>query len=81
LNRVSYSKVKKMVHEEKYMPSVIEPSFGIGRVLYSLLEHSFFQRKADEQVSEAPSPPHVCGWPVCRSCPCCLVKVRSLATF
>lgn len=32
------------------MPSVIEPSFGIGRVLYSLLEHSFSQRKGDEQV-------------------------------
>lgn len=37
------------------MPSVIEPSFGIGRVLYSLLEHSFSQRKGDEQVrSKAP---------------------------
>lgn len=33
------------------MPSVIEPSFGIGRVLYSLMEHAFYQRKSDEQVS------------------------------
>jgi len=45
---VSWTKVKKMVQEVKYMPSVIEPSFGIGRVLYSLMEHSFTQRKADE---------------------------------
>ena len=29
--------------------SVIEPSFGIGRILYHLLEHVFYQRKKDEQ--------------------------------
>jgi len=29
----------------KYIPSVIEPSFGIGRILYHLLEHSFSVRK------------------------------------
>ena len=50
IHRVSWSKVRKMVQEVKYMPSVIEPSFGIGRVLYSLLEHSFSQRKTDENV-------------------------------
>jgi hypothetical protein len=37
------------VHETKFTPSVIEPSFGIGRVLYSLLEHSFGVREKDEQ--------------------------------
>jgi hypothetical protein len=47
---VSWTKTRKMIQEVKYMPSVIEPSFGIGRVLYSLLEHSFYQRKGDEQV-------------------------------
>ncbi len=35
--------------ESKFTPSVIEPSFGIGRILYSLLEHSFYQRDGDEQ--------------------------------
>ncbi len=35
--------------ETKFTPSVIEPSFGIGRILYSLLEHSFYQRDGDEQ--------------------------------
>jgi glycyl-tRNA synthetase len=30
--------------EEKYVPSVIEPSFGLGRVLTSILEHSFKAR-------------------------------------
>jgi len=38
-----------MVHEIKFTPSVIEPSFGMGRILYSLLEHSFGQRDMDEQ--------------------------------
>ena len=26
------------VHERKFVPSVIEPSFGVGRVMYCLLE-------------------------------------------
>jgi glycyl-tRNA synthetase len=46
---LTYTKNKKMVHEIKFTPSVIEPSFGIGRILYSLLEHSFYQRDFDEQ--------------------------------
>lgn len=29
------------VIEEKYTPSVIEPSFGLGRILTSVFEHSF----------------------------------------
>ena len=31
------------------IPSVIEPSFGIGRILYTILEHSFGVREGDEQ--------------------------------
>lgn len=31
----------EVVHVLEYIPSVIEPSFGIGRILYALLEHSF----------------------------------------
>jgi glycyl-tRNA synthetase len=46
---VSWTQTKKMVFEVKFTPSVIEPSFGMGRILYSLLEHSFYQRDADEQ--------------------------------
>jgi len=46
---VTWTKSKKKVQEMKFVPSVIEPSFGMGRVLYSLLEHSFYQRDADEQ--------------------------------
>ena len=46
---VTWTKMSKKVHEIKFTPSVIEPSFGMGRILYSLLEHSFYQRDADEQ--------------------------------
>lgn len=46
---VTWTKTKKVVHEFKFTPSVIEPSFGMGRILYSLLEHSFYQREQDEQ--------------------------------
>lgn len=46
---VSWTRMKKKIHEIKFTPSVVEPSFGIGRILYSLLEHSFYQRDMDEQ--------------------------------
>jgi len=44
INRV---RVKESVRE--YVPNVIEPSFGIGRILYSLIEHSWYVRDEDEQ--------------------------------
>lgn len=31
----------------EFTPNVIEPSFGLGRILYTLLEHSFWSRKED----------------------------------
>jgi len=31
----------------EYIPNVIEPSFGIGRILYSLLEHVYWHRPGD----------------------------------
>lgn len=41
--------VVEVRHVEEYIPSVIEPSFGIGRIMYSLLEHAFWTRSGDEQ--------------------------------
>ena len=46
---VAFKKTKKTLQEIKYMPSVIEPSFGIGRILHALLEHSFYVRGDSEQ--------------------------------
>lgn len=42
----SYSKT---IHVEEIVPNVIEPSFGIGRIIYTLLEHTFKVREKDEQ--------------------------------
>jgi glycyl-tRNA synthetase len=35
-------------HVREFTPNVIEPSFGIGRILYSLLEHSYWAREQDQ---------------------------------
>lgn len=34
---------------EEYTPSVIEPAFGIGRIMYTMLEHNFKIRPEDDQ--------------------------------
>lgn len=31
----------------RYLPSVIEPSFGLGRILYGILDHAFYLRDND----------------------------------
>ncbi|XP_076808677.1 glycine--tRNA ligase-like [Clavelina lepadiformis] len=46
---LSIKRSKKTVQVEEIVPSVIEPSFGFGRLLYSTLEHNFKIRAADEQ--------------------------------
>ncbi|KAJ1974636.1 Glycine--tRNA ligase 1, mitochondrial [Dimargaris xerosporica] len=39
--------VKRNVRE--FVPNVIEPSFGLGRILYALMEHAYWVRSGDEQ--------------------------------
>jgi glycyl-tRNA synthetase len=48
-NHISFSEQTKTVMEEKYTPHVIEPSFGIGRILYCIFEHCFKARELDAQ--------------------------------
>ncbi|KAJ1732985.1 Glycine--tRNA ligase 1, mitochondrial [Coemansia biformis] len=36
-------------HVRVYTPNVIEPSFGIGRIMYALIEHSYNVRASDGQ--------------------------------
>lgn len=57
--------IRKQIRLEttrEYTPSVVEPSFGIGRIMYSLLEHAYWYRSqdtarvvrySDEQVSDS----------------------------
>ena len=35
------TKVSKTEHVREFVPSVVEPSFGIGRILYCILECNF----------------------------------------
>jgi glycyl-tRNA synthetase len=48
---------KQSVRE--YTPNVIEPSFGLGRILYALLEHSFWAREQDIERGVLSLPPVV----------------------
>ncbi|KAM6553011.1 hypothetical protein CsatB_013773 [Cannabis sativa] len=59
---VAISKQKKKVHQRVFTPSVIEPSFGIGRIIYCLYEHSFYTRPSkagDDQLNVFRFPPLV----------------------
>nr|AAK92832.1 putative glycyl tRNA synthetase [Arabidopsis thaliana] len=61
-NMVSISKEKKKEHQRVFTPSVIEPSFGIGRIIYCLYEHCFSTRPSkagDEQLNLFRFPPLV----------------------
>ncbi|KAI3929570.1 hypothetical protein MKX01_025738 [Papaver californicum] len=61
-NMVSISKEIKKEHQRVFTPSVIEPSFGIGRIIYCLFEHSFYTRTSkagDEQLNVFRFPPVV----------------------
>jgi glycyl-tRNA synthetase len=43
----------------EFTPNVIEPSFGFGRILYTLLEHSFWCREQDIERGVLSLPPVV----------------------
>jgi len=38
---------KRVENTREFTPNVIEPSFGIGRTLYALIEHSYWSRASD----------------------------------
>lgn len=47
-------RIEKKEHQRVFTPSVIEPSFGIGRIIYCLFEHSFYTRpsKSEDKTAE-----------------------------
>ncbi|WFD34640.1 glycine--tRNA ligase [Malassezia cuniculi] len=47
-----------------YVPNVIEPSFGIGRIFYALLEHSYWAREEDKDRGVLSLPPLVAPFKV-----------------
>lgn len=57
LVKVELKTIRESVRE--FTPNVIEPSFGIGRIFYSLLEHSMWSRSEDADRSVLSLPPLV----------------------
>lgn len=56
---VSIKRYQKTLHVEEITPSVVEPSFGVGRVMYAVFEHNFRSREGDEQRTYLSLPPVV----------------------
>ncbi|KAF2087602.1 glycyl-tRNA synthetase [Saccharata proteae CBS 121410] len=45
---INIEKRTRVENTREYTPNVIEPSFGIGRILYCLMEHSYWIRPDDQ---------------------------------
>ncbi|KAG0413209.1 hypothetical protein HPB47_009653, partial [Ixodes persulcatus] len=56
---VTVKRYQKTVHVDELVPGVIEPSFGVGRIMYAVFEHSFRVRDGDEQRTYLSLPPAV----------------------
>lgn len=56
---VQIEKRTKVEHVREYVPNVIEPSFGIGRIIYAVFEHTFWTRPEDSARSVLSFPPLV----------------------
>ena len=46
---ITIEKRTRAEHMREYTPNVIEPSFGIGRILYTLMEHVYWYREGAEE--------------------------------
>jgi len=56
---VSFVQVQKKINGHTFVPHVIEPSFGIGRIIYAVFEHSYYIRENDEKRGVLALPPHI----------------------
>ncbi|OCL07304.1 glycyl-tRNA synthetase [Glonium stellatum] len=56
---INIEKRTRLEHRREYIPNVIEPSFGIGRILYALIEHNFWVRPENESRYVISFPPIV----------------------
>ncbi|GES66956.1 glycyl-tRNA synthetase [Aspergillus terreus] len=54
---VTIEKRTRVENVREYTPNVIEPSFGIGRIFYSLIEHVYWSREGDEARGVLSFPP------------------------
>ncbi|KAH3155727.1 hypothetical protein KXV34_008406 [Aspergillus fumigatus] len=56
---VKIEKRTRVENVREYTPNVIEPSFGIGRILYSMIEHVYWAREEDEARGVLSFPPAI----------------------
>ena len=56
-NEIKMERFEQNIIEEKYYPNVIEPSFGIGRIVYCVMEHCFKVREKDSRRTYFDFPP------------------------
>jgi len=63
-NEIKMERFETKVMEEKFIPNVIEPSFGIGRIIYCVLEHCFAVRANDAKRTYFHFPPCVAPYKV-----------------
>lgn len=56
---VKIERLERTEHVREFTPNVIEPSFGLGRIIYSIFEHSFWARPEDKDRSVLSLPPLV----------------------
>eukprot|EP01113_Clastostelium_recurvatum_P017001 TRINITY_DN1990_c0_g1_i1.p1 TRINITY_DN1990_c0_g1~~TRINITY_DN1990_c0_g1_i1.p1 ORF type:complete len:665 (+),score=201.97 TRINITY_DN1990_c0_g1_i1:95-1996(+) len=54
---IAFVKTQKKINGRNFTPHVIEPSFGLGRIIYSILEHNYYVREGDEQRGVLSLPP------------------------
>jgi glycyl-tRNA synthetase len=47
---VSFETVEEEIRGEEIVPHVIEPSFGIDRIIYSVLDHSYYEDAVDGEA-------------------------------
>lgn len=60
---VEYQRKEVTVHVEDFVPAVIEPSFGVGRIFQGILEQTFVER--DEERSYFNFIPELAPYQVC----------------
>ncbi|KAL4868507.1 hypothetical protein BDV12DRAFT_185876 [Aspergillus spectabilis] len=56
---INIEKRTRVENIREYTPNVIEPSFGIGRILYSVMEHVYWYREGDEARGVLSFPPAI----------------------
>ncbi|KAL8802286.1 MAG: hypothetical protein Q9200_006643 [Gallowayella weberi] len=56
---INIEKRTRVEHTREYTPNVIEPAFGIGRILYSLIEHVYWSREGAEERGVLSFPPPI----------------------